>query len=53
MVLKQFQELRTGDQILSPPALLTQEISEVLGSVSKDLWIKTKNIWKIYFGHLN
>ena len=53
MALKQFQELRTGDQILSPTALLTQEISKVWGSMSKDPWIKTKNMWKIYFGHLN
>ena len=43
MALKGFQELRTGDQILTkdaPIAFITQEILRILGAVGQEPWMK-------------
>ena len=37
----------------APIALITQKIPRVLGALSQKPWMKTKDIWELYFDHLN
>ena len=51
MVLKPFQKLRTRDQIFNKGCFhcsYAQETTRVLGTVSQELWMKTKYVWEIY-----